>query len=82
VFVTGLDDLEEKEDEDDGEDEAKTASTVVAEAGTHTVAAKTEQQDQNDEKNQHYFVSVCVISFLAWSEMQILPLLIEDLLVA
>lgn len=48
-----LDDFKQKQDENDGQDERKAAAAVVAETGSHTIAAKAEHQNQNNQKDKH-----------------------------
>ena len=49
-----LDDLEQQKDQDDGEDQAQAAAAVVSQSRPHAITAKTEQQDQDDEKEDHF----------------------------
>lgn len=57
IFNVWLDDFEQKKDENDGEDEAESAATVVTQARSHTITTKTEQQNQDDQKNDHCCLS-------------------------
>jgi hypothetical protein len=65
-----LDDVQQKQDQDDEQDRADTASSIVAKPRAHAGSAKTEDQNQNDQKDNHAF-SV-PRNFTTWSEMQIL----------
>jgi hypothetical protein len=44
---------QQQKDQDNEQNEAEAASAVVADPRSHTVAAKAEEQDQNDEQNNH-----------------------------
>jgi len=48
-----LDDFEQQQDENDKQDEADAAAAVVAKPRAHTIAAKTEHQDQDQQKDEH-----------------------------
>lgn len=48
------DDLEQQQDQDDGEDQTQAAAAVVSQARPHAISAKTEEQDQDDEKEDHF----------------------------
>jgi hypothetical protein len=50
-----LDDFEKKEEQNYGEDEADAASAVVAETWTHAVTTEAEQQNQDDQKDKHFY---------------------------
>jgi hypothetical protein len=51
-----LDDLHQEQDEDDKEDKADAAAAVVAETRSHTIAAKAEHQNQDEQKDKHLFL--------------------------
>ena len=53
-----LDNFEKEQDEHDGKDEAEATSTVVSETWTHAVTAEAEQQNQDDQKDEHFYFSV------------------------
>jgi hypothetical protein len=53
IYSSGSDDFQEQEDEDDEQDGRDAAAAVVADAGTHAVAAKTEDKNKNNEKDEH-----------------------------
>jgi hypothetical protein len=60
------DDFEQEKNEDDGEDKADAASAVVSKAGSHTIAAKPEEknQDDDDQKNHGFaysFEGLCLL---------------------
>jgi hypothetical protein len=57
---SGLDNFEQKQDQHDGEDKAETTTAVIAETGTHAIAAKTEDKYQDDEEDEHF----CSVSLL------------------
>jgi hypothetical protein len=63
-------DVEQEQDQDDKQNRADTASAIVAKPRAHAGSAKTEDQNQNDQKDNHAF-SV-PRNFTTWSEMQIL----------
>jgi hypothetical protein len=48
-----LDDFEQEQNENDGEDERDSATAVVAESWPHTVTAKAEHKNQDDQKDEH-----------------------------
>jgi hypothetical protein len=48
-----LNDFQKQQYEDDGEDEREAATAVIAEAGTHAITAKAEDEDENDEDDKH-----------------------------
>jgi hypothetical protein len=53
-----LDHFKQEQDENDEQNERESTAAVVAEPRTHAIAAKAEQQDQNNEKDQHLYFSV------------------------
>jgi hypothetical protein len=54
-----LDNFEQKQNENDGEDEADASSTVVAEPWSHAITTKAKHENQNDQKDKHYWFSPC-----------------------
>jgi hypothetical protein len=70
IRVSRLDDVEQHQDQDDEQDRADAASAIVAKPRAHAGSAKTEDQNQNDQKDNHAF-SV-LRNFTTRSEMQIL----------
>jgi hypothetical protein len=52
-----LDDFEQEQDEDDREDEAKASAPVIAESRSHTITAKAEHKNQDDQEDNHYSLS-------------------------
>ena len=48
-----LDDFEQQQDENNEQDEADATAAVVAKPGTHAIAAKTEDQNQDQQKDNH-----------------------------
>jgi hypothetical protein len=48
-----LDDLHQEQDENDEQDKADAAAAVVTETWSHTIPAKAEHQDQNEQKDKH-----------------------------
>jgi hypothetical protein len=50
-----LDDFEKEQDEHDGENETEATSTVVSETWTHAVTTEAEQQNQDDQKDEHFY---------------------------
>jgi hypothetical protein len=53
-----LNDSKEKQDENDEQDEADAAAAVVTESWTQAITSKTEHQNQDDKKDQHFRVSM------------------------
>jgi hypothetical protein len=51
-----LDNFEKEQNEDDGKDEADAASAVVAETWTHAVTTEAEQQNQNEQNDEHFYL--------------------------
>jgi hypothetical protein len=48
-----LDDLHKKQNENDEQNKANSTAAVIAESGSHAIAAKAEHQNQNEQKNKH-----------------------------
>ena len=48
-----LDDFEQQQDEDDEQDKADASAAVIAKPWAHAIAAKTEHQDQDQQKDDH-----------------------------
>ena len=56
-YYLKLDDLEKKQDENDSQDKAKTTAAIVAKPWPHTITAKPEYEDKNNQEEEHVFIS-------------------------
>jgi SH3-like domain-containing protein len=70
-----LDYAEQKQNEHDRQDEAKSATTVIAQAGPHAISAVAEAEDQDDENNnqQHSFNLLRSLIYGAWQGVNAMP---------